>query len=262
MQQHDEAARKWMQHDDAARKWIDFPPTDFVPDLSAFLGDCCIVVKCDCCVPAGSASMKECSEPADEDNAHEDVDKAHEDADYAHEDVDNAHEDEDNAHEDEQNQEQLHFEQENSGDKEMLFNDDDEHDYEEKNHGKENSELVDILPLFQTYLEEQKQELQQKKEFRAFVQKCPNLSVPVETSDAEIPQSVMPQSILVLPRRGQPARKYTIDDVEQNMHLRQSDAAKRLKMSVSCLKKLCKQFGINKWPRQIPETVLNKLLKK
>ena len=80
-------------------------------------------------------------------------------------------------------------------------------------------------------------------------------SSPVQTSDA----AEMPQSVLVLPRRGQPVRKYTLHDVEQNMHLRQKDAAKRLHMSVSCLKKLCRQFGIIKWPRQIPEALLHKL---
>jgi hypothetical protein len=44
--------------------------------------------------------------------------------------------------------------------------------------------------------------------------------------------------------------------IKATMHLRQVDAAKRLKISVSCLKKTCKDFGINKWPRLVPEEML------
>ena len=54
-----------------------------------------------------------------------------------------------------------------------------------------------------------------------------------------------------------PTREITIACVHSVLHLRQNDAAKRLSVSVSVLKKACKKFGIRKWPRHFPEELLS-----
>jgi hypothetical protein len=63
--------------------------------------------------------------------------------------------------------------------------------------------------------------------------------------------------ITVAPRKGMPMREITVASVHSVLHLRQYDAAKRLGVSVSVLKKACKTFGIRKWPRHFPEELLS-----
>jgi hypothetical protein len=87
---------------------------------------------------------------------------------------------------------------------------------------------------------------------RLLVQKCPNFSSAAATSTT----GPKPTSVYVMPRRGQPMRQYTLQAIKATMHLRQVDAAKRLKINVSCLKKICKDFGIKKWPRLVPEELV------
>jgi hypothetical protein len=53
-----------------------------------------------------------------------------------------------------------------------------------------------------------------------------------------------------------PTREITVASVHSVWHLRQYDAAKRLGVSVSVLKKACKTFGMGKWTRNYGEDLL------
>jgi hypothetical protein len=64
------------------------------------------------------------------------------------------------------------------------------------------------------------------------------------------------KNVFVAARKGNPLRVLTSECVHSVLHLRQIDAAKRLCVSQSVLKKTCKNFGI-KWPRHFPSDIMS-----
>ena len=63
--------------------------------------------------------------------------------------------------------------------------------------------------------------------------------------------------VVVAARKGQPQRVLTESSVHSVLHLRQCDAARRLGVSQSVLKKTWKMFAGTKWPRHFPENILS-----
>jgi hypothetical protein len=63
--------------------------------------------------------------------------------------------------------------------------------------------------------------------------------------------------VVVAACKGQPQRVLTESSVHSVLHLRQCDAARRLGVSQSVLKKTWKMFAGTKWPRHFPENILS-----
>jgi hypothetical protein len=64
------------------------------------------------------------------------------------------------------------------------------------------------------------------------------------------------EKIIVAPRNGNPQRELTLASITEVFHLRQEDAARKLRVSLSVLKSSCKKFGVSKWPRRSLEDIM------
>jgi predicted secreted hydrolase len=63
--------------------------------------------------------------------------------------------------------------------------------------------------------------------------------------------------MIVSPRKGLPKREITSEKVRSVMYLQQNLAAQRLGISVTVLKRACRNFQLGPWPRKFPETFLS-----
>ena len=62
-------------------------------------------------------------------------------------------------------------------------------------------------------------------------------------------------TLQVTARKGKPVRHFDEATVQSVMHLRQADASERLGISLSTLKKLCRQLHLQ-WPKKFPEELM------
>jgi len=65
------------------------------------------------------------------------------------------------------------------------------------------------------------------------------------------------ERMIVTPRKGRGEREITPKKVRAVMYLQQDLAAQRLGISVSVLKKACRNFQLGPWPRKFPELFLS-----